>query len=60
MTPCSALAQWSSALRTDRKYRDLEVKGHAPRRYALALILSGEVIELGDVSCVVTYVHDVT
>ena len=41
-------------------FRDLEVAGTRGDGRPLSLILSGEVIDLADSRCLVTYVHDVT
>jgi PAS domain S-box-containing protein len=53
-------AKMLELLRGKLSFRDLEIPGARRDGTALSLILSGEVIELSDARCLVTYVHDVT
>jgi PAS domain S-box-containing protein len=52
--------QMVNLVRERGSFRDLEVGGKSRQGRHLALVLSGEVIELGGQSCLVTYVHDVS
>jgi two-component system, cell cycle sensor histidine kinase and response regulator CckA len=47
-------------LRDEGSFRELEITGCDKSGRTLALLLSGEVIDIGGNACVVTYVHDVT
>ncbi|HEV8548897.1 MAG TPA: PAS domain S-box protein, partial [Polyangiaceae bacterium] len=52
--------QMLDLLQDTSSFRDLEMRGKHRDGHALELLLSGEVIELADSRCLVTYVHDVT
>jgi PAS domain S-box-containing protein len=52
--------QMLALLREHGSFRDFEMAGADRHGRPLALVLSGEVVTIGDEQCVVTYVHDVT
>ena len=53
-------ARMLELLRERASFRDLEVNGKRRDGSRLSLVLSGEIIELSDARCLVTYVHDIT
>jgi len=52
--------QMLTLLREQGSFRDFEMAGADRHGRPLSLVLSGEVISIGDEQCVVTYVQDVT
>jgi PAS domain S-box-containing protein len=60
MLSAESRAKMLELLRGKLSFRDLEIPGARRDGSPLSLVLSGEVIDLADSRCLVTYVHDVT